>query len=211
MFRLVACIAALAALVSCTAPTIEVTDEPLDLGDFVLGHNIVVAPDIQKGPLSREADTEAFIASMKNAIDARMGASRYDGTRLVHFGVNINGYALAQKGVPLILQPKSAIIITVTAWDDRAGGKFNEEAKEIFVLESFTGSSLIASSGFSMTAEEQMANLTYNAAREIEEWMHENRACLVDDVSAADRAKCWKDNKNEQMRQQLKDHQERHG
>ncbi|WP_412552295.1 hypothetical protein [Shimia sp. MIT1388] len=211
MFRLVACVAALAALVSCTAPTKEVTDEPLDLGDFVLGHNIVVAPDIQKGPLSREADTDAFIASMKNAIDARMGAARYDGTRLVHFGVNINGYALAQKGVPLILQPKSAIIITVTAWDDRAGSKFNEEAKEIFVLESFTGSSLIASSGFSMTAEEQMANLTYNAARQIEKWMHENSACLVDDVSAADLAKCWKDNKNEEMRQRLQEQQASQG
>ena len=49
---------------------------------------------------------------------------------------------LAQKGVPLLLQPKSGlIIITVTAWDDRAGGKFNEEPKEIFVLETFTGSS----------------------------------------------------------------------
>jgi hypothetical protein len=209
MFRLIACIAALAALVSCTAPKIEVTDETLDLGDFVLGHNIVVAPDIQKGPLSREADTEAFTASMKNAIDARMGAARYDGKRLVHFGVNINGYALAQKGVPLILQPKSAIIITVTAWDDRAGGKFNEEAKEIFVLESFTGSSLIASSGFSMTAEEQMANLTFNAARQIEKWMSENRACLVEDVSAADLAKCWKDNKDEEMRNRLQEHKER--
>jgi hypothetical protein len=148
---------------------------------------------------------------MKNAIDARMGAARYDGTRLVHFGVNINGYALAQKGVPLILQPKSAIIITVTAWDDRAGGKFNEEAKEIFVLESFTGSSLIASSGFSMTAEEQMANLTFNAARQIEKWMSENRACLVDDVSAADLAKCWKDNKDEEMRNRLQEHKERQG
>ncbi len=211
MFRLVACIAALAALVSCTVPTKDVTDEILDLGDFVLGHNIVVAPDIKKGPLSREADTEAFIASMKNAIDARMGVARYDGTRLVHFGVNINGYALAQKGVPLILQPKSAIIISVTAWDDRAGGKFNEEAKEIFVLESFTGSSLVASSGFSMTAEEQMANVTYNAAREIEEWMHKNRACLVDDVSAADLAKCWKDNENEEMRQRMQEHKERQG
>ena len=202
MFRLIACIAALAALVSCTAPTKDVTDEVLDLGDFVLGHNIVVAPDIQKGPLSREADTEAFIASMKNAIDARMGAARYDGTRLVHFGVNINGYALAQKGVPLLLSPKSALIITVTAWDDRAGGKCNDEAKEIIELETFTGTTLIGSSGFSMTAEEQMANLTYNAARKIEQWMHENRACLVDDVPAEVLSGCWKDNRDEALRRE---------
>ncbi|SFD61822.1 hypothetical protein [Shimia marina] len=207
MLRLVMGLVALAALVDGTTTTKNVTDETLDLGDFVLGHNIVVARDIQKGVLSREADTDAFIASMKNAIDARMGASRYDGTRLVHFGVNINGYVLAQKGVPIVLQPRSGLIISVTAWDDRAGGKFNEEAKEIFVLETFTGGSLIASSGFSMTAQEQMDNLTYNAARQIEKWMHENAACLVDDVPADVLAACWQDNRNEEMRQKLAEQQ----
>ncbi len=200
MKKLLLSIVACAAMAACSVPTKDVTDEKVDLGDFVLGHNIVVAPDIQKGPLSREGSTDAWIASMKAAIDARMG--RYDGTRLIHFGVNVSGYVLAQKGVPLLLSPKSALIITVTAWDDRAGGKFNDEAKEIIVLETFTGTTLIGSSGFSMTAEEQMANLTYNAARKIEQWMHENRACLVDDVPADVLADCWKDNRDEELRRQ---------
>ncbi len=203
MLRLVTCIAALAVLASCSVPTKDVTDAQLDLGDFVMGHNIVVAPDVQKGPLSREASAEEWISVMKSAMDARFG--RYEGTRLVHFGVNVSGYVLAQKGVPLLLSPKSGLVVTVTAWDDRAGGKFNKEPKEIFVLETFTGGSLVASSGYTLSKEEQMANLAFNAARNIEEWMHENRACLVDDVPAAVLAKCWQDNRDEEMRRQIEE------
>ncbi|TCL01084.1 hypothetical protein BXY66_2392 [Shimia isoporae] len=193
MIRLAVCIAALAALVSCTAPSGPVSDPKKDLGDFVLGHNIVVAPQFQRGPLSRPADKDEFIASMKNAVDARFG--RYDGDRVVHFGINISGYVLAQNGVPLVLSPKSALIITVTAWDDRAGGKFNDEAREFVVLESFT--TIGVSSGMTMTAEEQMANLTYNAAKQIEEWMHDNRACLADNVPPEVQKECWKDSAQE--------------
>lgn len=194
MIRLAVCIAALVALVSCTAPSGPVDDPKRDLGDFVLGHNIVVAPQFQRGPLSRPGDKDAFIASMKNAIDARFG--RYEGDRTVHFGVNISGYVLAQNGVPLVLSPKSALIITVTAWDDRAGGKFNDEAREFIVLESYTAP--IISSGLTMSAEEQMANLTYNAAKQMEDWMHDNRACLVDDVPADVAKGCWTTTKEEQ-------------
>lgn len=200
MIRLVIGAVALAALVSCTVPT-QVVDEPTrDLGDFQMGHNIVVTPKLQKGPLSREASKEVWAASMKNAMQARFGP--YEGTRLVHFGVNLSGYVLAQTGVPLLLSPKSALIITVTAWDDRAGGKFNAEAKEIIVLESFTGT-IVVGSGMTMTAEEQMANLTYNTAKHIESWMYENRACLVDDVPADVLAKCWQDNRDEEARKAL--------
>ncbi|SFL20385.1 hypothetical protein [Shimia haliotis] len=194
MIRLMVGIAALAALVSCTAPSGPVNDPKRDLGDFVLGHNIVVAPQFQKGPLSRPADKDEFIASMKNAIDARFG--RYDGDRTVHFGVNISGYVLAQTGVPLVLSPKSALIITVTAWDDRAGAKFNDEAREFVVLESYTAP--IIGSGMTMSADEQMANLTYNAAAQIERWLYDNRACLVDDVPQDVAKTCWKTTKQEQ-------------
>lgn len=209
MFRLTTILAALAVLASCGVPSQEVDEAPLDLGDFVMGHNIVVAPDIQKGPLSREANPDDFVASMRNAINTRFGPSRYDGTRLVHFGVNVSGYVLAQRGVPILLSPKSALIITVTAWDDSAGSKFNAEPKEIFVLESFTGGTLLASSAFSLSPEEQMANLTFNAARKIEAWLHENRACLVEDVPQAVLDTCWKDNRDEEMRARLAEQQQR--
>ena len=85
---------ALAALVglvaACSQP--EETAERLDLGDFVLGHNVVVAPDLQKGPTSRNAEPEELIAAVQGAVASRLG--KYDGDRLVHLGINIGGYAL---------------------------------------------------------------------------------------------------------------------
>jgi hypothetical protein len=201
MGRIGICLAALAVLVSCGARSTEVTSDKLDLGDFTMGHNIVVAPDLQKGPLSRELPKEQWIASMKDAMDKRFG--RYEGDRLVHFGINLSGYMLAQRGVPVLLSTKSALILTVTAWDDRAGGKFNEEPREIIVLESFGSATVVTSSGFTMTAEEQMANLTFNAAREIEQWMHENRACLVEDVPAEVLETCWPTEHDERKRAEL--------
>lgn len=204
MFRIAILLTALWTLVSCTVPTKEVTDPQLDLGDFVLGHNIVVAPDIVKGPLSRDASAEAWIASVKSAIDARLG--RYDGDRLVHLGVNVGGYVLAQPGVPLLMSPKSVLGITVTAWDDRAGGKFNEEPKEIFVLETITGGSLVGT-GYTLSAEDQMANLSYNIAKSIEKWLHSNRACLTENPTAEQLAGCWKDNKDQRLQQAIADGQ----
>jgi hypothetical protein len=195
MLRIFALLSTLLALTACAVPQKEVTEAPVDLGDFVLGHNIVVAPDLTKGPLSREATKEDWIASVKAAIDARLG--RYDGTRLVHLGVNVSGYVLAQPGVPVLLAPKSALIITVTAWDDRAGEKFHEEPKMITVLETLTGASILGS-GLTMTAEEQMSNLSYNVAKAIEDWLHENRACMTESPSAEELAACWKDRKKEQ-------------
>ncbi|SHJ80918.1 hypothetical protein SAMN05444000_11398 [Shimia gijangensis] len=201
MIRIAVLFVALWALVSCAVPTTPVDEPQLDLGDFTLGHNIVVAPELVKGPLSREASAETWISSVKASIEARLG--RYEGERLVHLGVHISGYVLAQPGVPLLLSPKSALGITVTAWDDRAGGKFNEEAKEIFVIETLTGASVIGS-GMTMTAEEQMANLSYKVAKEIEEWLFENRACMTETPTAAELSECWRDNKDKRLEEARK-------
>ncbi|WP_299355922.1 hypothetical protein [uncultured Shimia sp.] len=202
MLRIAILLTAFWALASCAVPTTKVEDEMLDLGDFALGHNIVVAPNIQKGPLSRDASAERWIASVKSAIDARLG--RYEGERLVHLGVNVGGYVLAQPGVPLLMSPKSVLGITVTAWDDRAGKKFNEEPKEIFVLESISGGTLVGT-GYTLSAEDQMANLSHNVARVIEEWLHQNRVCMTDTATAEQLAACWKDNKDERLRQARKE------
>ena len=196
MFRFFALLSSFLILTACGVPQKEVEDPPVDLGDFKLGHNIVVAPDLTKGPLSREATKEEWIASVKGAIDARLG--RYEGTRLVHLGVNVSGYVLAQPGVPILLAPKSALILTVTAWDDRAGEKFHEEPKMITVLETFTGASIIGT-GLTMTAEEQMANLSYNGAKAIEDWLSENRACMTESPTAEELAACWQDKKKDKQ------------
>ena len=179
-------LATLATLAACSMP--EETAERLDLGDFVLGHNIVVAPDLQKGPTSRNAEPEELIAAVKAAVDTRLG--RYEGDRLVHLGINIGGYSLGRRGVPLVYTPKSAFVVTVSVWDDRAGEKFNEEPKQILVFENF-GEGAVIGTGYLKTRDEQIATLAFNTARKIEAYLAENAACLTEEPSEAELAKCW--------------------
>ncbi len=148
-------------------------DEPMkDLGQFRLGHDVVVASKMKKGPLSREATPEEFEAAMKAAVEERF--RRYEGDQLYHFGISVEGYMLATPGIPLLFSPKSALIINVTIWDDAAGKKLNEEPHQITVLESFSKTTIMGS-GLTLSKEEQMQNLTRNAAKEIQNWMLTNR------------------------------------
>ena len=179
-------LATLATLAACSMP--EETAERLDLGDFVLGHNIVVAPDLQKGPTSRDAEPEELIAAVKAAVDTRLG--RYDGERLVHLGINIGGYSLGRRGVPLIYTPKSAFIVTVSVWDDRAGEKFNEEPKQILVFENF-GEGAVIGTGYLKSRDQQIATLAENTARKIEAYLAENAICMTDDATEEQLAECW--------------------
>lgn len=154
-------------LTACTTSN-DLEDAPVYLGNFHLGHNVVVAPNLTKGPVSRDASKDEWIAAMKKAVDERF--SRYDGTRLYHFGVSLEGYVLAVPGIPVVASPKSALILRVTAWDDEKGGKLNAEPETLTVLESFSGSTVVGS-GLTQSKEKQIENLTKNAAKQIEIWL----------------------------------------
>lgn len=167
MFRLIALALALLSLAACTNPN-DLDKAPVDLGDFKLGYNVVVAPNLTKGPASRDASKEEWIASMKKAIDERFG--RYDGDRLYHLGISVEGYVLAVPGVPIVASPKSALILNVTVWDDAAGRKMNEKPEQITVIESFSGSTIVGS-GLTQSREVQMTNLSRNAAKLIQNWL----------------------------------------
>jgi hypothetical protein len=135
------------------------------LGDFRLGHNVVVSPKAVQGPLSRGATEEELNTALQKAIDERFG--RYEGDRLYHLGVSVEGYVLAAPGVPLVVSPKSIMIIRVTVWDDAAGKKLNDEPEQITVFESLSGETAIGS-GLTQTKEEQLRNLAVNAVKQIE-------------------------------------------
>lgn len=167
MTRIFACLAAVLLLTACTNPD-DLDQAPVDLGDFRLGHNVVVAPNLTKGPTSREASKEEWIAAMKSAIDERFG--RYEGDRLYHLGISVEGYVLAIPGVPIVASPKSALILRVTAWDDAAGAKLNEEPEQITVVESFSANTIFGS-GLTQSKEKQMENLSRNAAKLIQNWL----------------------------------------
>ena len=156
-----------AALAACNGAW-DLEKPAVPLGDFKLGHNIVVAPKVQKVPLSRELDTEVMINTLQDAVSERF--DRYDGDKLYHFGISIESYFLAPPGVPLVAAPKSAMIIRITVWDDAQNRKLTPKAKQITVIESIDQGPIVGS-GFTSTAEEQFKNLSQNAVKQIETFL----------------------------------------
>lgn len=156
----------LAFMLAACDPTNDLKDPPVPLGQFQLGHNIVVARDPQLLPGSRSATEAEWQAAMTKAIENRFG--RYDGTRLYHIGISIDAYNLAAIDIPGVPTPKSALGITVSIWDDAKGVKLNEEAKAITVLGVFSGA------GIQPTKQVQLDNLSALAAKAVQDWLLEH-------------------------------------
>ncbi|WP_196222692.1 hypothetical protein [Pseudooceanicola algae] len=163
--------ATLLVLSACTNAN-DLHEPMVDLGDFRLGHDVVVASKMRKGPFSRDVGEEEMIQALTGAMEERF--RRYDGTGLYHIGISVEGYVVAMAGIPLLLKPRSALITKVTVWDDQANAKLNEVPKTIEVLESFGGDSFILGTGLTMSKEEQLHELTRNVAKEIQNWLQEN-------------------------------------
>lgn len=158
---------AVIALAGCTLPEVP-SDAPPDMAAFRLGHTVVVADNAQLLPFSRQARAEELEAALKEAVVARLGA--YEGAQLYHLGIHVDGYALAAPGVPLLVSPKSALVVSVTVWDNAAGGKINADPHQITVFETLSGSTVLGS-GLTRSREAQLAGLAANAARAIHDWM----------------------------------------
>lgn len=156
----------LAFVVAACDPTNDLTDPPVPLGQFQLGHNITVARDPQLLPGSRTATEAEWQAAMQKAIEDRFG--RYDGNKLYHIGISIDVYNLAPIDIPGVPTPKSALGITVSIWDDAKGVKLNEEAKTLTVLGVFSGA------GIQPTKQVQLDNLSALAAKAIQDWLLEH-------------------------------------
>jgi len=164
----------LLAITACTNAN-DLDQEPAYLGNFRLGHNVVVAPNLTKGPASREASKEEWVGAVTQAITERF--TRYEGSKLYHLGVSVEGYVLAVPGVPLVASPKSALILNVTAWDDAAGSKLNAEPELITVVETISPQTVIGS-GLTQSKEVQMEHLSRNAAKLIERWLDRQNDAL---------------------------------
>lgn len=167
MHRLITLLAAILLLAACTNPD-DLEKAPVYLGNFHLGHNVVVAPNLTKGPTSREASKEEWITAMKEAVDERFG--RYEGDKLYHMGISVEGYVLAVPGVPVVASPRSALIVRVTVWNDAEGRKLNLEPQQFTVIETLSADTMLGS-GLTQTKEQQMTNLSRNAAKLIQNWM----------------------------------------
>lgn len=168
MNRFLALLTGLTLVAGCATSAL---DQPPPLGDFKLGHNVVIADKMSKGPVSRDATAEEWTTALKEAIDKRFG--HYNGDQLYHLGVSVEGYMLAPPGIPIVYSPKSVLVINVTLWDNETRRKLNPTVHQITALETTTGESLAVGSGWGRTKEEQIAGLSYNAVVAIERWMLE--------------------------------------
>lgn len=167
MGRLAAVLISVIFLAACNGAS-DLGKPAVPLGDFNLVHNIAVASKAQKGPLSREVSEEVLVKALTDATAERF--DRYSGARNYHFGMSVEGYVLAQPGIPLVFAPKSILIINLTVWDDAKNKKLNEKPHQITVLESFDQGPIVGS-GYTKSAEEQLKNLSQNAAKSIETYL----------------------------------------
>ncbi|EAQ04091.1 hypothetical protein OB2597_08114 [Pseudooceanicola batsensis HTCC2597] len=170
MIRRLAALALVALVAACTDAS-DLSGPPADLGNFRLGHNVVVASKMRQAALSRSATEEEWVAALTKAMEERFG--RYEGERLYHLGISVEGFSIAPPGVPLVVSPKSVLIVRATIWDDELGRKLNPEAKQFTVFESLTGETLVGS-GLTQTREQQMQNLSRNAAKMVQNWLLQN-------------------------------------
>ncbi|MBO6853891.1 MAG: hypothetical protein JJ872_09025 [Marivivens sp.] len=171
MPRIVVSLIAMLILVACGAPRDDLSGVPDPVGRFLLGHTIVVAPNMQVGPMSREASSDIWIGAVKGAVQDRLG--RYEGDAYYHVAMSLQGYVLAEPGIPILYAPNSVLIFEVTFYEDATQTKLNEEPIQITVFEPCCRIPLIGS-GITLSAEEQMDGLAFNAARAVERTIREN-------------------------------------
>lgn len=179
MRRLIAALSVLL-LAACAAEDLSRPPEPM--GNFAVGYTIVVAKNAQAAGPSRKATAEEWEYVLKDALEKHFG--RYDGDKLYHIGVTVDAYALAIPGVPVVLNPKSVLAITVNVWDDTAGRKINAEAEQLTVFQSLSGETMIGS-GLTQNRKEQMEDLAANAADDINDWLLRNKAWFTPEAVAA--------------------------
>ncbi|GIT90245.1 hypothetical protein JANAI62_02720 [Jannaschia pagri] len=155
-------------LAGCATPDPR-ESEQRDMGDFQLGFTVVVADNIKKIPPSRDASPEAWKAVMTSELERRFGP--YQGGKEYVVALAIDGYALAPPGIPVVLTPKSILVVSANVWEANPQQKIGGPEQ----ITTFEGAdTLLLGSGLVKTAEEQMETLARNMAFKVQSWMLRN-------------------------------------
>ncbi len=171
MIRTIAILSLAALLAACGETRLD--EPPEDLGAFKARVLYVYTEKALQWPLSRSADHSEWTAPMQNALDGRLG--RYQGSQEYDVAVTLEGFMLAPPGVPVLLSPKSAVVVNVFVYDV-AARTYLARKHQMEIFESTTGESAILGSGHARTKQEQIAGLSVNIADAVEEWMAEQHA-----------------------------------
>ena len=175
VFRKTLTILAVLFVSACASEDPLIYQQP-DMGSFQMKWNIVVADNARLVPPSRSATPAEWQDVLGAEIDRRF--SGYAGGRDFHIAVNVDGYALAPPGIPVLLAPKSILVLSANVWDDAEARKLHAEPERITVFEGANATTIIGS-GFTKTKEEQMRALSRNAARAIQNWILTNPEWLA--------------------------------
>ncbi|TFL17492.1 hypothetical protein [Jannaschia formosa] len=156
------------ALAGCAVPD-PLESEMRPMGDFELAYTVVVTDNIKKVPPSRDADPAAWQRVMTSELERRFG--RYRGGKQYVVALAIDGYALAPPGIPIVLTPKSILIVTANVWEADPQRKIAGPEQ----ITAFEGANtLFLGSGIMKDADEQMVTLARNVAFKIQSWMLRN-------------------------------------
>ncbi|GGD24134.1 hypothetical protein [Sinisalibacter lacisalsi] len=166
-----------AGLLSACAVT-DLGDTPEPLGRFLLGHNVaVVSKDVEILQISRKIENDVWVDLVRDEMNTRF--SRYDGDEYYHISTAILGYILAPPGIPVVAAPKSILMADVYLFRDSDGGKpLTDEPKRFTVFEE--GGDALIGSGLTRTAEEQARSLARSLAKQVQNWMLENKEWFGD-------------------------------
>ncbi|SFI83111.1 hypothetical protein SAMN04488095_1495 [Jannaschia pohangensis] len=155
----------MAGLAGCAVPD-PLGEEQREMGDFQLALAITVAENAKKIPPTRDASTEDWKRVMNAEIERRFG--RYSGGKDYIIALNIDGYALAPPGIPVVLTPKSILVVSANLWTAEPQEKISGPEQ----ITTFEGAdTLFLGSGLMKTADEQMVTLARNMARKVQAWM----------------------------------------
>lgn len=169
--RALAASAALLALAACSNRA-DLNQPAEPIGDFRLGHNVVLATGTTEGPLSRDASEEELETALRTEIEQRL--RRYDGDGLYHIGVRIEAFVLAQPGIPIVLSPRSIMLLAVNIWDNETRERLNDDVIRITAFEGVNTGVPFMPSGLVKSKEQQLENLSISAAQELEKLLREN-------------------------------------
>lgn len=170
-------VAAAALSLAACERTDDLAQVPQPMGRFLMGHSVTVVNEPEIGPFSREASDEAWVEAINFAMKERF--DRYDGDKYFHIATSVDGYVLAMAGIPVVLSPKSVLIASVTVWEDETGKKINDEPKVFTASEEMSSDNLVGT-GLTKTADEQMLSLSRSMAKQVHDWMLENKEWFGD-------------------------------
>ncbi|MGB3556470.1 MAG: hypothetical protein WBA25_17715 [Jannaschia sp.] len=156
------------ALSACATPD-PLGEEMREMGDFQLGYTVIVSENAKKIPPSRNATPEQWKTVMTSELERRFG--RYAGGKDYVIALAIDGYSLAPPGIPVVLTPKSILVVTANVWEANPQVKIGGPEQIV----TFEGAdTLILGSGLVKDAGEQMTTLARNMANKVQSWMISN-------------------------------------